>query len=63
MARGFVYLTAVVDWFSRKVLSWRLAAGAGITPSEMWELTPFEVIRYARDQRAIHERDLLALAW
>ena len=24
MARGFVYLTAVVDWFSRKVLAWRL---------------------------------------
>ena len=25
MARGFVYLTAVVDWFSRKVLAWRLS--------------------------------------
>ena len=25
MARGFVYLRAVVDWFSRKVLSWRLS--------------------------------------
>jgi putative transposase len=24
MARGFVYLTAVVDWFSRRVLAWRL---------------------------------------
>ena len=24
MARGFVYLAAVVDWFSRRVLSWRL---------------------------------------
>src|SRR4030088_1199810 len=24
MARGFVYLTAVVDWFSRRVLSWRV---------------------------------------
>lgn len=23
MARGFVYLTAVVDWFSRRVLSWK----------------------------------------
>ena len=23
MARGFVYLTAVVDWFTRRVLSWR----------------------------------------
>ena len=25
MTRGFVYLAAVVDWFSRKVLSWRLS--------------------------------------
>ncbi|WP_425354589.1 IS3 family transposase [Jiella sonneratiae] len=25
MARGFVYLAAVVDWFSRKVLTWRLS--------------------------------------
>ena len=25
MARGFVYLGAVVDWFSRRVLSWRLS--------------------------------------
>jgi transposase InsO family protein len=24
MARGFVYLAAVVDWFTRRVLSWRL---------------------------------------
>src|SRR5918995_7347077 len=24
MARGFVYLAAVVDWFSRRVLSWRV---------------------------------------
>jgi len=25
MARGFVYLTAVLDWFSRRVLSWRVS--------------------------------------
>jgi putative transposase len=25
MARGFVYLAGVVDWFSRRVLSWRLS--------------------------------------
>jgi putative transposase len=24
MARGFVYLVAVMDWYSRKVLAWRL---------------------------------------
>jgi transposase InsO family protein len=23
MARGFVYLTVVLDWFSRRVLAWR----------------------------------------
>ena len=27
MARGFVYLVAVVDWFTRRVLSWRLSTG------------------------------------
>ena len=25
MARGFVYLVAVLDWFSRRVLSWRVS--------------------------------------
>lgn len=25
MSRGFVYLVAILDWFSRKVLSWRLS--------------------------------------
>lgn len=25
MAKGFLYLVAVMDWFSRKVLSWRLS--------------------------------------
>ena len=25
MARGFVYLAAVVDWFSRRILSWKLS--------------------------------------
>jgi putative transposase len=28
MARGFVYLAVVLDWFSRRVLSWRVS----ITP-------------------------------
>lgn len=26
MARGFVYLVAIIDWYSRKVLSWRLSS-------------------------------------
>jgi putative transposase len=25
MRRGFLYLVAVMDWFSRKILSWRLS--------------------------------------
>ena len=25
MARGFVYLAAAIDWFSRRVLAWRLS--------------------------------------
>lgn len=25
MARGFVYLAAVINWFRRRVLSWRLS--------------------------------------
>ena len=25
MARGFIYLAAVIDWFSRKVLAWRVS--------------------------------------
>ena len=25
MAKGFVYLTAVVDWYTRKVLAWRIS--------------------------------------
>jgi putative transposase len=26
MARGFVYLAVVLDWFSRRLLAWRLSA-------------------------------------
>ena len=27
MERGFVYLTVVLDWFSRRVLAWRVSIG------------------------------------
>jgi putative transposase len=30
MARGFVYLCAVVDWFSRRVLAWRLSIAMAV---------------------------------
>jgi len=32
MARGFCYLIAVVDWFTRKVLSWRLSITMDTAP-------------------------------
>ena len=32
MARGFVYLVAVLDWFSRKVLAWRLSTTLETAP-------------------------------
>ena len=25
MAKGFVYLAAVIDWYSRRVLAWRVS--------------------------------------
>jgi putative transposase len=33
MAKGFVYLVAVMDWFSRRVLSWRLSI---TTEADFW---------------------------
>ena len=41
MARGFVYLIAIVDWFSRRVLSWRLSITLetdlrGGLPASLW---------------------------
>jgi putative transposase len=32
MAKGFVYLVAVMDWFSRRVLAWRLSIVLGLDP-------------------------------
>jgi putative transposase len=31
MVRGFVYLAVVLDWFSRRVLSWRVSSIALLT--------------------------------
>jgi len=30
MARGFVYLAAVMDWFARRILTWRLSITLGV---------------------------------
>ena len=45
MARGFVYLAAVVDWFSRRVLAW---SGSQLSPEEQRRqtfLTALEIQR------------------
>jgi putative transposase len=30
VARGFLYLTAVMDWFARRILAWRLSITLGV---------------------------------
>jgi putative transposase len=37
MARGFVYLVAIVDWFSRKVLAWRVSISMSRSASRPWK--------------------------
>jgi len=34
MARGFVYLAVVLDWFSRRVLSWRVSITMMLVPCD-----------------------------
>jgi putative transposase len=36
MARGFVYLAVVLDWFSRRVLAWRLTAISFLISTLPW---------------------------
>jgi len=40
MARGFVYLAAVVDWFSRKVLAWR----DNVFVERLWRTIKYEEV-------------------
>jgi len=44
MARGFVYLAAVVDWYSRKVLAWRLSIT--LEPAFCIEALEEAIVRY-----------------
>lgn len=48
MARGFVYLAAVVDWFSRRVLSWRLPIT--MTPDFCVEAVEEALARHGRPE-------------
>ncbi len=36
MRRGFLYLVAIMDWFSRKVLAWRLDFMTGVSSDDFW---------------------------
>ena len=68
MARGFVYLVAVMDWFSRRVLSWRVSitmeadfcveAVAG-SDGPTWPAGDFQ----HRSGRAVHQRGVYWMNW
>ena len=78
MARGFVYLAAVVDWFSRRVLAWRLSittggrvlprrgrGGAGqVRPTRDLQYRPGQPVHQRRIHRpAVGERDRDQHGW
>jgi putative transposase len=44
MARGFVYLVAIIDWFSRRVLAWRVSNS--LTPDFCVEALEEAIARY-----------------
>jgi putative transposase len=48
MERGFVYLVAVIDWFSRKVLSWRVSNS--LTADFCVEALEEALVRYGRPE-------------
>ena len=59
MARGFLYLAAVVDWFSRRVLSWRLSVTIDLSLcldalEEAIETRPAEDLQYRSGQMVYH---------
>ena len=64
MAKGFVYLVAVMDWFSRRVLAWRLSIthgdgflrrGAAGGDGPAWPAGDLQ----HRSRRAVHQRGFL----
>ena len=48
MARGFVYLIAVIDWYSRKILSWRISNS--LTPDFCVEALEEALARYGKPE-------------
>ncbi len=55
MPHGFVYLTAVMDWYSRFVLSWELSVTMdNIMIERLWRSVEYEEV-YLRDYASIDE--------
>lgn len=63
MARGFVYLAAVVDWFSRRVLAWKLSITLKVefcieaVEEALFPLRPARDFQH-RPEQPIHQRGL-----
>lgn len=57
MARGFVYLVAVIDWYTRKVLSNTLTTDLPISVSRRWRRhwRSTARLRSSTPIRAVHE--------
>lgn len=47
MARGFVYLIAVIDWYTRKVLAWRLS---NTLTTDFCEALEQALVKYGRPE-------------
>ena len=59
MARGFVYLAVVLDWFSRRVLSWRVDHdGGGVLRRD-----PGGCVGQARQAGNLQHRPRLTVHW
>jgi putative transposase len=58
MARGFVYRTAVADWFSRRVLAWRVSIsmdGRGSWRDNVFVERPWRSVKYEEPARLVAE--------
>jgi putative transposase len=57
MARGFVYLTVVLDWATRRVLAWRLSNS--LTADAPVEALEEAITKYGRPEIMCPSRDLI----
>jgi transposase InsO family protein len=61
MRRGFLYLVAIIDWATRRVLSWRLSNS--LTAGSAWTLSAKRPLRQTRNLQyrsgfAVHQRGI-----